>query len=123
MGAQSNPYTRPAAEAGETATRGESGTPSAIPYADGSLPTTAAKPSGLHSAGSLESKTEPASAPSARPAGTETPAASNPYARPLSAAPSLKPEEKQGEAATTRRRSTRMQRYHAAGGDEEGGDA
>ena len=123
VGAQSNPYTRPAAEAGETATRGESGTPSAIPYADGSLPTTAAKPSGLHSAGSLESKTEPASAPSARPAGTETPAASNPYARPLSAAPSLKPEEKQGEAAATRRRSTRMQRYHAAGGDEEGGDA
>ena len=118
-----------------------------IPYADGTLPTAgssagsasmasgsaafttsvnggAAKPAsasaanGLHSAGSLESRSESASS------GSGTAASANPYARPLGAvpAPQTPAQENHGPDASARRRSTRMQRYHAAGGDEEGGN-
>ena len=118
-----------------------------IPYADGTLPTAgssagsasmasgsaafttsvnggAAKPAsasaanGLHSAGSLESRSESASS------GSGTAASANPYARPIGAAPASQSPAQESPAAegSARRRSTRMQRYHAAGGDEEGGN-
>ncbi len=118
-----------------------------IPYADGTLPTAgssagsasmasgsaafttsvnggAAKPAsasaanGLHSAGSLESRSESASS------GSGTAASANPYARPIGAAPASQSPAQESPAAegSARRRSTRMQRYHAAGGDDEGGN-
>ena len=124
------------------------GAASRIPYADGTMPTaggftgstdassasgastasaggSAMNPasgspmsSGLHSAGSLESR----SASSASGEGAAQTA--NPYARPLGTVPASQSstQESQGAESATRRRSTRMQRYHAAGGDDEGSD-
>ena len=124
------------------------GAASRIPYADGTMPTaggftgstdassasgastasaggSAMNPasgspmsSGLHSAGSLESRSTSSAS------GEGAAQTANPYARPLGAAPaSHSPtQESQGAESATRRRSTRMQRYHAAGGDDEGGD-
>ena len=124
------------------------GAASRIPYADGTMPTaggftgstdassasgastasaggSAMNPasgspmsSGLHSAGSLESRSTSSAS------GEGAAQTANPYARPLGAAPaSHSPtQESQATESATRRRSTRMQRYHAAGGDDEGGD-
>ena len=124
------------------------GAASRIPYADGTMPTaggftgstdassasgastasaggSAMNPasgspmsSGLHSAGSLESRSTSSAS------GEGAAQTANPYARPLGAAPaSHSPtQESQATESATRRRSTRMQRYHAAGGDEEGSD-
>ena len=124
------------------------GAASRIPYADGTMPTaggftgstdassasgastasaggSAMNPasgspmsSGLHSAGSLESRSTSSAS------GEGAAQTANPYARPLGAAPaSHSPtQESQATESATRRRSTRMQRYHAAGGDDEGSD-
>ena len=124
------------------------GAASRIPYADGTMPTaggftgstdassasgastasaggSAMNPasgspmsSGLHSAGSLESRSTSSTS------GEGAAQTANPYARPLGAAPASQSstQESQGAESATRRRSTRMQRYHAAGGDDEGGD-
>ena len=124
------------------------GAASRIPYADGTMPTaggftgstdassasgastasaggSAMNPasgspmsSGLHSAGSLESRSTYSAS------GEGAAQTANPYARPLGAAPaSHSPtQESQATESATRRRSTRMQRYHAAGGDDEGSD-
>ena len=124
------------------------GVASRIPYADGTMPTaggftgstdassasgastasaggSAMNPasgspmsSGLHSAGSLESRSTSSTS------GEGAAQTANPYARPLGAAPASQSstQESQGAESATRRRSTRMQRYHAAGGDDEGGD-
>ncbi len=124
------------------------GAASRIPYADGTMPTaggftgstdassasgastasaggSAMNPasgspmsSGLHSAGSLESRSTSSAS------GEGAAQTANPYARPLGAAPASQSstQESQGAESATRRRSTRMQRYHAAGGDDEGGD-
>ena len=124
------------------------GAASRIPYADGTMPTaggftgstdassasgastasaggSAMNPasgspmsSGLHSAGSLESRSTSSTS------GEGAAQTANPYARPLGAAPaSHSPtQESQATESATRRRSTRMQRYHAAGGDDEGSD-
>ena len=124
------------------------GAASRIPYADGTMPTaggftgstdassasgasmasaggSAMNPasgspmsSGLHSAGSLESRSTSSAS------GEGAAQTANPYARPLGAAPaSHSPtQESQGAESATRRRSTRMQRYHAAGGDDEDSD-
>ena len=124
------------------------GAASRIPYADGTMPTaggftgstdassasgastasaggSAMNPasgspmsSGLHSAGSLESRSTSSAS------GEGAAQTANPYARPLGAAPASQSstQESQGAESATRRRSTRMQRYHAAGGDDEGSD-
>ena len=124
------------------------GAASRIPYADGTMPTaggftgstdassasgastasaggSAMNPasgspmsSGLHSAGSLESRSTSSAS------GEGAAQTANPYARPLGAAPaSHSPtQESQATESATPRRSTRMQRYHAAGGDDEGSD-
>ena len=124
------------------------GAASRIPYADGTMPTaggftgstdassasgastasaggSAMNPasgspmsSGLHSAGSLESRSKSSAS------GEGAAQTANPYARPLGTAPASQPstQESQGAESATRRRSTRMQRYHAAGGDDEGSD-
>ena len=124
------------------------GAASRIPYADGTMPTaggftgstdassasgastasaggSAMNPasgspmsSGLHSAGSLESRSTSSAS------GEGAAQTANPYARPLGAAPASQSpaQESQGAENATRRRSTRMQRYHAAGGDDEGSD-
>ena len=124
------------------------GAASRIPYADGTMPTaggftgstdassasgastasaggSAMNPasgspmsSGLHSAGSLESRSTSSTS------GEGAAQTANPYARPLGAAPASQSstQESQGAESATRRRSTRMQRYHAAGGDDEGSD-
>ena len=124
------------------------GAASRIPYADGTMPTaggftgstdassasgastasaggSAMNPasgspmsSGLHSAGSLESRSKSSAS------GEGAAQTANPYARPLGAAPASQSstQESQGAESATRRRSTRMQRYHAAGGDDEGSD-
>ena len=124
------------------------GAASRIPYADGTMPTaggftgstdassasgastasaggSAMNPasgspmsSGLHSAGSLESRSTSSAS------GESAAQTANPYARPLGTAPASQSstQESQGAESATRRRSTRMQRYHAAGGDDEGSD-
>ena len=124
------------------------GAASRIPYADGTMPTaggftgstdassasgasmasaggSAMNPasgspmsSGLHSAGSLESRSTSSAS------GEGAAQTANPYARPLGTVPASQSstQESQGAESATRRRSTRMQRYHAAGGDDEGGD-
>ena len=124
------------------------GAASRIPYADGTMPTaggftgstdassasrastasaggSAMNPasgspmsSGLHSAGSLESRSTSSAS------GEGAAQTANPYARPLGAAPASQSstQESQDAESATRRRSTRMQRYHAAGGDDEGSD-
>ena len=124
------------------------GAASRIPYADGTMPTaggftgstdassasgasmasaggSAMNPasgspmsSGLHSVGSLESRSTSSAS------GEGAAQTANPYARPLGAAPASQSstQESQGAESATRRRSTRMQRYHAAGGDDEGSD-
>ena len=124
------------------------GAASRIPYADGTMPTaggftgstdassasgastasaggSAMNPasgspmsSGLHSAGSLESRSTFSAS------GEGTAQTANPYARPLGTVPASQSstQESQGAESATRRRSTRMQRYHAAGGDDEGSD-
>ena len=124
------------------------GAASRIPYADGTMPTaggftgstdassasgastasaggSAMNPasgspmsSGLHSAGSLESRSTSSAS------GEGAAQTANPYARPLGAAPAYHSptQESQATESATRRRSTRMQRYHAAGGDDEGSD-
>ena len=124
------------------------GAASRIPYADGTMPTaggftgstdassasgastasaggSAMNPasgspmsSGLHSAGSLESRSTSSTS------GEGAAQTANPYARPLGAAPAShsSTQESQDAENATRRRSTRMQRYHAAGGDDEGSD-
>ena len=124
------------------------GAASRIPYADGTMPTaggftgstdassasgastasaggSAMNPvsgspmsSGLHSAGSLESRSTSSTS------GEGAAQTANPYARPLGTVPASQSstQESQGAESATRRRSTRMQRYHAAGGDDEGSD-
>ena len=124
------------------------GAASRIPYADGTMPTAGGftgstdassasgastasaggstmnpasgspMSSGLHSAGSLESRSTSSAS------GEGAAQTANPYARPLGAAPASQSstQESQGAESATRRRSTRMQRYHAAGGDDEGSD-
>ena len=124
------------------------GAASRIPYADGTMPTaggftgstdassasvastasaggSAMNPasgspmsSGLHSAGSLESRSTSSAS------GEGAAQTANPYARPLGTVPASQSstQESQGAESATRRRSTRMQRYHAAGGDDEGSD-
>ena len=124
------------------------GAASRIPYADGTMPTaggftgstdassasgastasaggSAMNPasgspmsSGLHSAGSLESRSTSSAS------GEGAAQTANPYARPLGTVPASQSpaQESQGAENATRRRSTRMQRYHAAGGDDEGSD-
>ena len=124
------------------------GAASRIPYADGTMPTAGGftgstdassasgastasaggstmnpasgspMSSGLHSAGSLESRSTSSTS------GEGAAQTANPYARPLGAAPASQSpaQESQGAENATRRRSTRMQRYHAAGGDDEGSD-
>ena len=74
--------------------------------------------SGLHSAGSLESRSTSSAS------GEGAAQTANPYARPLGTVPASQSstQESQGAESATRRRSTRMQRYHAAGGDDEGSD-
>ena len=124
------------------------GAASRIPYADGTMPTaggftgstdassasgastasaggSAMNPasgspmsSGLHSAGSLESRSTSSTS------GEGAAQTANPYARPLGTVPAShsSTQESQDAENATRRRSTRMQRYHAAGGDDEGSD-
>ena len=124
------------------------GAASRIPYADGTMPTaggftgstdassasgasmasaggSAMNPasgspmsSGLHSAGSLESRSTSSAS------GEGAAQTANPYARPLGTVPAShsSTQESQDAENATRRRSTRMQRYHAAGGDDEGSD-
>ena len=124
------------------------GAASRIPYADGTMPTAGGftgstdassasgasmasaggsamnpasgspMPSGLHSAGSLESRSTSSAS------GEGAAQTANPYARPLGTVPASQSstQESQGAESATRRRSTRMQRYHAAGGDDEGSD-